>query len=1108
LNGETIPADRWKLRKVRGLVKLLALAPGHRLQRDLLIETLWPEAGPGSGVNAFYQALYNARHIFEGIPEQPTQGMGKPTPFLVLKEGLLVLAPDWTVRVDVEQFEAEASAAHARQDPATYQSALAWYRGDLLPEDLYEDWAAGRRESLRQRCLQLILELAQLYETRKEYPLAIDTFQRLLALENADEEAHAGLMRLYARSGQRGLALRQYQFLREALGELNSEPDPRTVQLVEEIRSGTRVQEVPQSGALTEPLPSVLPPRKLHNLPFRLSTFIGREKEIDQVLKLVRETRLLTLTGAGGVGKTSLAVQAAIYLISAIRAGAAFPDGIWLVDLASLNNPLLVPETCAQRLELSVMAGSSAKDGLLAFLEHKRLLLILDNCEHLVDACARLSDTLLERCPALTILATSREPFGLPGETTFRLPTLAVPAAGPLPPLEALAQVESVQLFIERAGKVAPGFSLTLTNAGSIVKIGRRLDGIPLAIELAAARVRMMTTEQIADRLNDAFHVLTSGSHAVLPRQQTLKATIDWSYNLLTVQERVLLQRLSVFTGGWTMEAAEAVCGDGGKAYTGLEVQVEPEEVLDLLGKLIDKSLVQVETSEAKTRYRLLETIRQYGRERLLEAGSPSAVRNRHLTYYAELTREAERNMHGKGQLEWLERLEEELDNLRTAMEWSRAEKIEKGLQIAADLMWFWHTRGLFFEGMEWAENLLSTEVQGRADTDLAGERALQRGRVLRAFHYHLFFVNRLSGEERIEILQESIALLRKAGASALRELGISLFFLLSFQQSLDRPSPERDEMLAIFRQKKEQFYLSEYASARAGVFFSRGEIDQGATILGRSLAIGMEQATTILEEGLAISKEIEDIDGIGNRMYGLGFYAMFAGQYAKAEALAHEAEELFQKNKNLLGETIVKMLRIWLAMVQGNYAEVARLGEVAFSTFRELNYLPGIYEYSFNLLRSAWSEGDYPQVIELVRDISEKYGDNAEVQQDTNFYLGRAALSQNNLSLAAALMKKAIGLGRELNLVEQGYLLLGFTSLFMKQGKAEPAARLLGTLDRIYQATKPSLSPRERSEHDEALATARSRLGKAAFGKAWNAGQAMTLEQAFNDVRADLALE
>lgn len=1105
MGGETLLAAQWKLRRAQNLVKLLALTPNHRLHKEQVIELLWPGADFDAATNNLHQTMYIARRTLETIGAAS----------LFLENGFLSLIPGdgGALTTDVEQFEAAAGRAKKGQSPEHYQAAVDLYTGELLPDDRYEEWTMQPREKLRQGFLDLLLELARLYELQGEYTRAIDTLQRLVAADRTFEEAHAGLMRMYAISGQRQQALRQYQILQEALQvEIDTGPSESTIQLYETIQSGrlaTRgVATVPEE---TSP-PDVPPPNhKLHNLPFRVSTFIGREKEIDEVLAMLRETRLLTVTGAGGVGKTSLAVQVGFYLSSAIRAGAAFPDGIWLVELSSLDNPLLIPETCVQQLGLSLMAGQNAQNTLLAYLERKQLLLLLDNCEHLLNACARFCDTLLKHCRSLTILTTSREPLGLIGETTYRLPSLAVADVDHLTALDQLAQVESVRLFVERAKKVVPGFALTATNAPAVAQIGRRLDGIPLAIELAAARVRMMAVNQIVAFLDDTFSIVTGGSQAALLRQQTLKATIDWSYALLTGKERIMFQRLSVFWGGWTLEAAEAVCADADGQREGSGEQIGKAEVLNLLGKLVDKSLIEAETREKETRYRLLETMRQYAHERLKEAGAViEAVRNRHLEYYAHLTGEAEQHLRGKGQVEWLDRLEQELDNLRAAMGWSRVGKIEKGLQITADLMWFWNIRSMFREGVEWIKSLLETEQQRRVETALTGEIALQRARALRAHAFELGYLIGWDDAEQVRVLKmhESVALLRSATDTGSRELGISLFYLLLYETSLDRPSPvregmlffsntldqpspAREEMLAIFQQQQERFYFSEYYATLSGAFFFRNEIDQAAEYI---------------EASLAISREIEDIDGIASRMASLGFQAMMAGKYKEAETFYHSAIELCQQVKNRWFETEIKALLLWLAVAQGNNAEVIQLGEVALATFRELNYSAGIYHNLFNLLRSGWSEGDFSQVKKLSGEITERYAGNVECQQDVYFYSGRAALSSDDLAQAAALLKKSVGLGRKFSMTEKVYLPLGYVPLFMKQGKGELAARLLGSVDWIYRRTSGSLSPRERSEHDESLAAARSSLGEAAFERAWKEGQAMTLDQAIQYLQEEMA--
>ena len=360
-----------------------------------------------------------------------------------------------------------------------------------------------------------------------------------------------------------------------------------------------------------------------NNLPLQVTSFIGREKEMAEVKRLLWDSRLVTLTGPGGTGKTRLSLQIAADFLD------FYPDGAWLVELAPLADPALLPQTIAHVLGIRESSSHSIMSLLTDYLRAKELLLILDNCEHLVEACAQLVDTLLKACPHILILASSREALGISGEISFRVPSLSTPDARRLPPFGTLTQYEAVQLFIERAEVAQPGFNVTKENAPAIAQICSRLDGIPLAIELAAARVRVLNVEQISGRLDNRFRLLTGGSRTAMPRHQTLRALIDWSYDLLPEAEQALLGRLSVFAGGWTLEAAEAICsGDG----------IEPDEILDLFIQLENKSLVNSDHAQnSEPRYHLLETIRQYARGKLLEAGGGERVREQHLEYFLKL---------------------------------------------------------------------------------------------------------------------------------------------------------------------------------------------------------------------------------------------------------------------------------------------------------------------------------------------------------------------------------------------------------------------------------------------------------------------------------------
>src|SRR5579884_1061615 len=445
-------------------------------------------------------------------------------------------------------------------------------------------------------------------------------------------------------------------------------------------------------------LPADFPPlRSLSpettNLPVQLTSFIGREKEMEEIKRLLSRTRLLTLTGSGGCGKTRLAAQVGADLL------ADFADGVWLVELAAIADPALVPQTVASTLGIREEPGQRLLETLQQHLKPKSLLLLLDNCEHLSAACAQLAETLLQACPNLRILASSREALGIAGELAYRVPSLSLPELPRLPSAEAalvpaLARCEATRLFVERAALSYPGFALTEQNAPAVAQVCVRLDGIPLAIELAAARIKVLSADQIAARLDDRFRLLTGGSRTALPRQQTLRALIDWSYDLLSEAERTLLRRLSVFAGGWTLEAAEAVCS---------------ADALHLLTSLVDKSLAVYEEQAGEARYRLLETVREYARDRLLESGEMEEVRERHFAFFLRMAEEIEPKLTGLEQAAWLDRLEGEYDNLRAASGWalSAAEGAQAGLRLAGALWRFWEIRGHIDEGRGRLKNAL-----------------------------------------------------------------------------------------------------------------------------------------------------------------------------------------------------------------------------------------------------------------------------------------------------------------------------------------------------------------------------------------------------------------
>ncbi len=609
---------------------------------------------------------------------------------------------------------------------------------------------------------------------------------------------------------------------------------------------------VPNLAADFPPLRSldVLP----NNLPRQLTSFIGREKEIAEVKRLLSTCSLLTLTGSGGAGKTRLALQVASEMLD------AFADGVWVAELAALADPALVPQTVGATLGLREYAGRAMTETLVDYLRPRSLLLVLDSCEHLLAACATLADGLRRGCPRLKLLATSREPLGVPGEMIWRTPSLSLPDPHRAPRPEELAHCEAARLFVERAIATQPIFAVTAGNAAAVAQICRRLDGIPLAIELAAARIKVLSADQIAGRLDGSFRLLTGGSRTGLPRQQTLRATMDWSYDLLSEQERAVLRRLSVFAGGWTLEAAEAVCAGEG---------VEAQDVLDLLTQLVDKSLVVAETQAGEARYRLLETVRQYGRERLAAAGETARATLRHRDWFLQLAERADPEMLGARQKTWLARLETEHDNLLAALECSRAEPdgAEAFLRLAGALMWFWFIHGHWREGRRWLESAV-------ARSDDAPPAALPA-----AIGGATFFAWRQGDYRRAaELGEQGLAVCRQIGD--MRNAAILLIWLgitAMRETDYERSTAFLEESLAISRNLGEKWATS-LGLAQLGIVVARSESDY-------------DRAATMHLESLALSREIGDIVMIAYNLRNLGNDSLLQGDAAGAGS--HFAEGL-----------------------------------------------------------------------------------------------------------------------------------------------------------------------------------------------------------------------
>ena len=641
------------------------------------------------------------------------------------------------------------------------------------------------------------------------------------------------------------------------------------------------------------------------NLPGALSSFVGRRREIAAVRQLLGEYRLLTLTGPGGCGKTRLALRVADDERS------AYPDGVWLIEFAPLADEALVPQAVAATLGVAEQAGVPLADSLAQYLQGRRALLLFDNCEHLVVGCARLAATLLTRCPEARVLATSREPLGVPGEGTWVVPPLSLPDAqpwqSPVGAAQALAayeQSEAVQLFVARARASLASFELSVANGPWTAEICRRLDGMPLAIELAAARVRSYSVRDIAARLDDRFQLLTGRLRTVPLRQQTLEATLAWSHDLLSEEERIVFRRLAVFASGWTLDAAEAICADGVIVAGG---------VIDLLSNLVDKSLVVVESQPDRQRYHYLETIRQYAHDRLSTAAEVGATRDRHLDYFVQWAEANAPNLFEAEQPEWLERFDSEHDNLRAALDWSYAneEKRERNLRLATACGRFWQSRGFFLEGRERLQAAL--KAVGGPNRSAPRAQALVWVAEL-AYAQSDYAVT-------VSMAEEALAIARELDPPAMRIITWSLNLLGRAATEMGdyaRAGGFFEEALAIHRERDERTGIASMLMELGWAAMRGGENDRAeayldeAVLMARQLsdvfllafalaasgelAIRQERfdrATDLLEECLASRRILGDQWGIAVSLGSLGWAALRQHDFDRARQMLGESLEI-----------------------------------------------------------------------------------------------------------------------------------------------------------------------------------------------------------------------
>jgi len=679
------------------------------------------------------------------------------------------------------------------------------------------------------------------------------------------------------------------------------------------------------------PLSSNPPSNKsITNLPAPLSSFIGREKEQADVAGLIARHRLITLAGSGGVGKTRLAIKVSE------QALANYADGVWLVELAPIFDPLLVARTTAMAIGLHDDPQRPIMERLCDYLHEKEMLFILDNCEHLLDACAQLVNTLLKSCPGLKILATSREPLGITGEAIYRVPSLGLPDAQQV--LNTFRNFEAVKLFEERAQLVQTDFSLTMENAPSVAQICSRLDGIPLAIELAAAKVNLLSTKEIAGQLETSFNLLTNGSRTALPRQQTIHASIEWSWNLLSNEERILMRQLSVFAGGWTLESAQAVC-DG--------------EVVGLINSLVKKSLIVLNQLSGSTRrYRFHEMIRQYARQSLLESDEEKDIRTRHLQYFLQLSEEAEPGLRGPTQTQWLSHLNDERDNIRAALGWAIQTDIEAGLYITGRLYRFWE-RSEMQEASHWlAEFIENPESKMYSHA---------RAKALHAQGWILIWMEQL-GQARLPA-EECFDLFEKCGDRAGKIDGLILLgYTLHFNQDQGMEMLQQAHILArslgdTWRQARALHNLGgisigdrrlSYYEQAIMLFRQCGDWDSLLSLLSifgyfALLNGNVELAQQSLDEAVQLSNQSNDKDAKSVLLQSLGAMAFRQEDYRKAYGYYQEALDNWDELGTRMNALWCRTFLGYIALHEGNLPETRLIFEETIQQFQRDQNIDGV---------------------------------------------------------------------------------------------------------------------------------------------------------------------
>ena len=1062
--------------RLRALLAMLLLDVNRPVSVDRLVDGLWDARPPADAANALQSLVSRLRAALEPCRQAGSTGR-------LVESGpggyRLVADPD---TVDAHRFTALATTGRrelAAGDPvaaaATLARALALWRGPALADITEAPYTASAAARLNEARLTATEDHAEAALAAGRHAELVGDLQALAGEHPLRERLGGLLVRALYACGRQADALAAYQRIRQALAEeLGMDPSPELRAVHQSVlrQDPTLLAARPTGARSGEPVT---------NLRAQFTSFVGRDADLTRVGTLLGEARLVTLVGPGGAGKTRLAVE------SAARLDGSFPGGVWLVELAPAAEPAELPHLVADALgvrqatrftghrDTGPVRTTDPTDRLVRALAGRQLLLVLDNCEHLVDAAAGFVERLLCDCPGVRVLATSREPLGITGEMLYPVPPLATPPDR-VGATEAL-DYPAVRLFVDRGVAARPDFTVHTGNVAAVARVCRRLDGMPLAIELAAARLRVLPVDQVAARLDDRFGLLTSGSRTALPRHRTLRAVVEWSWDLLDDRERVLARRLSAFSAGATLDAAERVCAGEGLAA---------DEVFDVLAGLVDRSLVEADTADRSTdrcgsagqvadsvpRYRMLETVRAYAAERLVASGEQQRTREAHARYFLDLAETADPGLRGHHQLDWIGRLVAEQDNLHATLRWAvETPDPEIAVRMVSALTWYWVLRGHHAEAVDWARQV----VTAVGDEPPTGRLADYVGCLLGAS------IDPADPGTLVPVVDRGLRMLAEAGEPEPRR---PLFLLLRLLTALlgDQPGSP-GALLDTWLVDPDPWIRAFARSARGAVRLNQGE---------------PEAAVEDLEVGLAGHRSVGDRWGMCQCLTHLAELAGYQGDNPRAVALMDEAGRCAGE----LGATAeLPELVLRRSMVRSRTGDLTGARADMAEARRWADRLPQPHLRALVLLAEgelAWQAGRMNEAEERydqARQVTPAEGGEPQARALAGCAVARCALARGEVLRARELVAAALAVPRLLiDRPVTASVLETLAAVELAGGDPGRAALLLGAAE----ATRgmPDLgNPHTRV----VVAAVRRALGEPAYDRARRRGAALDRGEFFD---------